>query len=82
MKREKTERKYWNMQNDLRKKVDSGNLENLTKASFRSVCAVGMELLKKHVASTVLKEVADYFKALGFMVTMDFDNVNYVIVEV
>ena len=82
MRRGKIERKYRNMQNDLRKKLDSGNLENLTKASFRSVCAVGMELLKKRVASTVLKEVADYFKAFGFMVTMDFDNVNYVIVEV
>lgn len=82
MRREKTERKYWNMQNDLQKKMDSGNIENLTLASFRSVCAVGKELLRKHVASTILKEVADYFKAFGFMVTMDFDNVNYVIVEV
>lgn len=82
MRREKTERKYCDMQNDLQKKLDSGNMEDLTMASFRSVCAVGKELLKKHVASTVLKEVADYFKAFGFMVTMDFDSISYVIVEV
>lgn len=82
MRREKIERKYRNMQNDLRKKMNAWNMEDLTRASFRSVCIVGMELLKKHVASTVLKEVADYFKDFGFMVTMDFDNINYVIVEV
>lgn len=70
------------MQNDLQKKLDSGNMEDLTMASFRSICDAGKELLKKHVASTVLKEVADYFNAFGFMVTMDFDGINYVIVEV
>lgn len=82
MRREKIERKYRNMQNDLQKKMDSRNLENLTLTSFKCACIVGMELLMKHTASTTLKEVADYFKAFGFKVTMDFDNVNYVIEEV
>lgn len=76
------EKKYWNMQNDLQNKMDSGNLGNLTVDNFRSVCAIGKELLKKHVASTFVKNVAEYFKSFGFLVTPDFDGVNYVIVEV
>ena len=38
------------------------------------------ELVEKCVASTFIKKVADYYKAFGFIVTMDFHNVNYVIV--
>ena len=79
---EKIANKYKAIQNDLQKKADTGRLGNLSVSDFDSVCQCGKELLKRHVAKTFLGNVAEYFKQFGFMVTMDFDNVNYVIVEV
>ena len=40
-----------------------------------------LKVLAEHfVAKTYYKSIADFFKNLGFIVTMDFDNVHYVIV--
>lgn len=74
--------KYKAMQEDLQKKADSGRLGKLSLSDFDSICSCGKELLKHHSVKTFIKVVADYFKSFGFMVTMDFDNVNYVIVEI
>lgn len=79
---ENTKKKYMAMQNDLQKMVDTGKMGNLTVSDFDCICQVGKELLKRHSVKTFIKNVADYFKRFGFMVTMDFDNINYVIVEV
>lgn len=80
--KENIAKKYQNMQNDLQKKVDSGKMGNMTVTDFNAVCSCGKELLKHHAVKTFIKNVADYFQSFGFMVTMDFDNVNYVIAEV
>lgn len=80
--KENIAKKYQNMQNDLQKKYDKGNLGSLTVNEFFTVCSLGKELLKHHAVKTFIKNVADYFQSFGFMVTMDFDNVNYVIAEV
>lgn len=73
--------KYQALQSDFEKRMESGKLRNLSLSDFQSVAKIGKELLIKHVSSTFIKNVAEYFKSFGFMVTMDFDNVNYVIVE-
>ena len=73
--------KYQALQSDFEKRMESGKLGNLSLSNFQSVAKIGKELLIKHVSSTFIKNVAEYFKSFGFMVTMDFDNVNYVIVE-
>lgn len=73
--------KYTAMQSDLVKRASTGRLGKLTVSDFDSICHCGRELLEKHAVKTVIKAVADYFIHFGFMVTMDFDNVNYVIVE-
>lgn len=73
--------KYQALQSDFEKRMESGKLGNLSLYDFQSVAKIGKELLIKHVSSTFIKNVAEYFKSFGFMVTMDFDNVNYVIVE-
>lgn len=80
--KENIARKYMELQTDLQKKADSGRLGNMTLAEFQAVCSIGKELLVKHVSSTFIKNVAEYFKRFGFLVTLDFDNVNYVIAEV
>lgn len=74
-------KKYQALQSDFQKKINSGRLGNLTLSDFHAVTVIGKELLKKHVAKTVIKKVADYFQSFGFMVTLDFDRINYVIVE-
>lgn len=80
--KENIAKKYQNMQNDLQKKYDKGNLGSLTVNEFFTVCSLGKELLQHHAVKTLIKNVADYFQSFGFKVTMDFDNVNYVIAEV
>lgn len=83
--KENIARKYIAMQEDFEKKVNTGNTGktgNLTLSDLLSIGVIAKELLRKHVASTFAKNIADYFKSFGFMVTMDFNNVNYVIVEV
>lgn len=75
------ENKYRKLQADLEKKINSGKFGSLSLSDILCINEVGKELLKRHVAKTVIKNVADYFKSFGFLVTMDFDNVNNVIVE-
>ena len=65
---------------DLQKKADSGRLGNLTLSDCQCITLIGKELVAKGVASTFIVEVVDYFKRFGFMVTVDFDNVHFVIV--
>ena len=79
---ENTKNKYERLHNDLQKKVDTGKLGGLSASDIASICHCGKELLEHHAVKTFIKNVADYFKSFGFMVTMDFDNVNYVIAEV
>lgn len=80
--KEKIANKYKTLQNDLEKRVETGRLGTLSLFDVKAVCSVGKELLEKHVASTFIKNVAEYFEKFGFKVTMDFNNTNYVIVEV
>lgn len=75
------ENKYRNLQSDLEKRINTGKFGSLSLSDILCINGVGKELLKKHAVKTVIKNVADYFKSFGFLVTMDFDNVNYVIVE-
>ena len=65
---------------DLQKKIDTGKIGKLSPSDIYASCDIGKELVAKGVAKTLIKNVADYFKSFGFMVTMDFNNVNYVIV--
>ena len=74
--------KYNALQKDFNNRVQSGRLGNLSLSDLQGIGLVGMELLKRHTAKTVIENIANYFKHFGFMVTMDFDNINYVIVEV
>ena len=75
------ENKYRNLQADLEKKINTGKYGRLSVSDILCINEAGKELLKKHVVKTVIKNVADYFKSFGFLVTIDFDNVHYVIVE-
>lgn len=65
---------------DLQKKINSGKIGSMTTNDIYSSCIIGKELVSKGVAQTIIKNVAEYFKSFGFIVTMDFNNVNYVIV--
>lgn len=60
---------------DLQKKI-----ERTYSGGRFSACNIGKELVARGVSQTVIKNVADYFKSFGFLVTMDLHNVNYVIV--
>ena len=77
----KIKEKYVKLQEDINKRVTTGKLGNLSLADYFAICNKGQELLIKHTCTTCIKNVADYFASFGFMVTMDFNNVNYVIVE-
>ena len=74
-------RKYNNLQLDFQNKMESGKLGKLSLSDFYAVGNIGKELLKHHAAKTIIKNAAEYFKSFGFLVTMDFDNINYVIIE-
>ena len=65
---------------DLQRKSATGKLGKLSPSDIYSSINIGMELVAKGVAQTIIKNVVDYFKSFGFIVTMDFNNVNYVIV--
>ena len=75
------ENKYRSLQADLQEKAETGKL-GMSLADYKEVCKLGAELPKHHAVTTVICMVATYFKEAGFMVTMDFDKVNYVIIEV
>jgi hypothetical protein len=74
------EKRLRDISEDIGKKIETGKLNGLTQADIFSACNIGKELVAKGVAQTIIKKVADYFKSFGFIVTMDFNNVNYVIV--
>lgn len=74
--------KYTELQNDLNMKMATGKLDGMSLSDLYVVCDLGKGLLKHHAVKTIIKNVADYFKKFGFMVTMDFDGINYVIAEV
>lgn len=76
----KAEKRLRAISEDLQKKSATGKLGGLSPMDIYSSIKIGMELVAKGVAQTVIKKVADYFKSFGFIVTMDFNNVNYVIV--
>ena len=81
--KEKIADKYKAMQTDLQNVWDTGKLKKgYSPSDYYSIVDCGKELLKHHAVKTFIKNVAEYFKSYGFMVTMDFDKVNYVIVEV
>lgn len=65
---------------DIGKKIETGRIGKLTACDIYISCEIGKELVAKGVAKTLTKNVADYFKSFGFMITEDFDNVHYVIV--
>ena len=65
---------------DVQKKIDTGKIGKLAPMDVSAICYVAKELVAKGVAETLIKNVAEYFKPFGCMVTMDFNNVNYVIV--
>ena len=74
------EKRLRDISEDIGKKIETGKLDGLTQADIFTSCEIGKELVAKGVAQTVISKVADYFKSFGFLVTMDFNNVNYVIV--
>lgn len=74
--------KYTELQNDLNRKMTTDKLDGISLSDLYIVCNLGKRLLIHHAVKTTIKNVADYFKKFGFMVTMDFDNINYVIAEV
>ena len=78
---EKMKKKYAKLQLDFQKKIDSGKLGKLSLFDFKTVADIRKELLKKHVAKTIIKNAADYFSSFGFLVTPDFDGIGYIIVE-
>ena len=76
----KAEERLRKISDDIGKKIETGKLNGLTQADVFSACNIGKELVARGVAQTICKNVADYFKSFGFIVTMDFHNVNYIIV--
>ena len=76
----KSEERLRKISEDIGKKIETGKLNGLTQSDIFSACNIGKELVARGVAETICKSVADYFKSFGFLVTMDFHNVNYVIV--
>lgn len=65
---------------DVQKKIDTGKIGKLAPMDVSAICYVAKELVAKGVASTFITKVADYFKEFGFIVTMDFGNIQFVIV--
>ena len=74
------EKRLRTVSEDLQKKINTGKIGKMSPSDIYASCEIGKELVAKGVAQTFIKNVADYFKSFGFMVTMDFHNVNYVIV--
>ena len=65
---------------DVQRKIDTGKIGKLAPMDLSAICHVAKELVAKGVASTFITKVADYFRDFGFIVTMDFDNIQFVIV--
>ena len=73
--------KYRTLQEDLKKKVSTGKLDGYSLADIDCIIQVGKELLCKHITTTCLHKVAEYFKRFGFLVTKEFNGVSFVIAE-
>lgn len=65
---------------DVQKKIDTGKLNGLAPMDVSAICYVAKNLVARGVASTFITKVAEYFKSFGFIVTMEFDNIQFVIV--
>lgn len=76
----KAEKRLNLVADDVQKKIDTGKIGKLAPMDISAICYVAKELVAKGVASTFITKVADYFKEFGFIVTMDFDNIQFVIV--
>ena len=74
------EKRLRNISEDISKKIETGKLNGLTQSDVFSVCSISKILVAKGVSQTIFKSVAEYFKSFGFVVTMDFDDVTYIIV--
>lgn len=79
--RETIANKYRALEADLRNKVDSGKTESLSLSDIQAVCMLAKNLLVFHSVKTFIKNVAEYFKQFGFLVTQEFDGVSFVIAE-
>lgn len=73
--------KYITLQEDLKKKVSTGKLDGYSLSDIDCIIQVGKELLCKHITTTCLHKVAEYFKRFGFLVTQEFNGVSFVIAE-
>ena len=65
---------------DVQRKIDTGKIGKLAPMDISAICYVAKELVAKGVASTFITKVANYYRDFGFIVTMDFDNIQFVIV--
>ena len=65
---------------DVQKMIDTGKIGKLAPMDFSAICYVAKKLVASGVAQTFISKVAEYYKNHGFMVTQEFDNVQYVIV--
>ena len=74
------EKRLRKISEDISKKIETGRLNGLAPMDVSAICYVAKNLVACGVASTFITKVADYFKSFGFTVTMEFDNVQFVIV--
>lgn len=76
----KAEERLREVADDVQKMIDTGKIGKLAPMDISAICYVAKNLVAKGVASTFITKVADYYKSFGFMVTTDFDNIQFVIV--
>lgn len=74
------EKRLRKISEDISKKIETGRLNGLAPMDVSAICYVAKNLVACGVASTFITKVADYFKSFGFTVTMEFDNIQFVIV--
>ena len=77
MNESKKETKLRNISDDLQKKISTGRLGKLKQVDILTACQIGKEIVKSGTAETINKNVADYFKTFGFIVTLDSNKINY-----
>lgn len=73
--------KYRNLKRDFVNRIYSGDIGDLSLVDLKIINELLNELIECHSVKTLVKKVADYFKVFGFKVVMDFDRINFVIVE-
>ncbi len=76
----KAEERLRKVAEDVQKKIDTGKIGNLAPMDISAICYVAKKLVAFGVTSTFITKVADYYKSFGFIVTKEFDNVQFVIV--